>query len=209
MTSHEMIARWFINDTVVRRLPAWQNTPSSRSGTRSTAGPCIGMPSDMGHDDAGYVLPELHLERHVVDADTTQRRTDCSSCARDERRACIDMVSPWPPGRLRGSGLVAAEPSEQKIVWRGDRLRGRRAHVAHRRCRRGARPTVPTRRARGARLGGGSDPRARHEGVDLGFGLNWQHCARVAFVGATFSYETFYQAIRRLVAGQKSPCGMW
>jgi hypothetical protein len=30
-----------------------------------------------------------------------------------------------------------------------------------------------------------------------GFGLNWQHCARQAFVGLSFSYESFYQAIRR------------
>ena len=30
-----------------------------------------------------------------------------------------------------------------------------------------------------------------------GFGLNWQHCARTAFVGLSFSYEMFYQAVRR------------
>jgi len=30
-----------------------------------------------------------------------------------------------------------------------------------------------------------------------GFGLNYQHCARVAFVGLSFSYESFYQAVRR------------
>jgi hypothetical protein len=30
-----------------------------------------------------------------------------------------------------------------------------------------------------------------------GFGLNWQHCARVIFGGISFSYESFYQAVRR------------
>jgi superfamily II DNA or RNA helicase len=30
-----------------------------------------------------------------------------------------------------------------------------------------------------------------------GFGLNWQHCARVAFVGVTDSWEAYYQAVRR------------
>jgi hypothetical protein len=30
-----------------------------------------------------------------------------------------------------------------------------------------------------------------------GFGLNWQHCARVAFVGVTDSWESYYQAVRR------------
>jgi DNA methylase len=30
-----------------------------------------------------------------------------------------------------------------------------------------------------------------------GFGMNWQHCARQAFVGVDNSYEAFYQAVRR------------
>jgi hypothetical protein len=30
-----------------------------------------------------------------------------------------------------------------------------------------------------------------------GFGLNWQHCSRMIFVGASHSYEQTYQAIRR------------
>jgi len=30
-----------------------------------------------------------------------------------------------------------------------------------------------------------------------GHGLNFQHCARMAFVGRTFSYESWYQAVRR------------
>jgi len=30
-----------------------------------------------------------------------------------------------------------------------------------------------------------------------GFGLNWQHCNKMAFVGLSHSYEQFYQAIRR------------
>lgn len=28
-------------------------------------------------------------------------------------------------------------------------------------------------------------------------GMNWQHCARMAFVGLSDSYESYYQAIRR------------
>ena len=30
-----------------------------------------------------------------------------------------------------------------------------------------------------------------------GFGLNWQHSARMAFVGVTDSWEAYYQAVRR------------
>jgi hypothetical protein len=31
----------------------------------------------------------------------------------------------------------------------------------------------------------------------IGYGLDWSHCARMAFVGQSFSYETWYQAVRR------------
>ena len=30
-----------------------------------------------------------------------------------------------------------------------------------------------------------------------GFGMNWQHCARQAFVGVTDSWEAYWQAVRR------------
>ena len=30
-----------------------------------------------------------------------------------------------------------------------------------------------------------------------GFGLNWQHCSNMGFAGRSFSYEAWYQAVRR------------
>lgn len=33
--------------------------------------------------------------------------------------------------------------------------------------------------------------------VVMGWGMNWQHCARMAFVGLSDSYEAYYQSIRR------------
>lgn len=40
----------------------------------------------------------------------------------------------------------------------------------------------------------------------LGFGMNFQHCAQMAFVGLGDSYETYYQAIRRCYRyGQARP----
>ena len=39
-----------------------------------------------------------------------------------------------------------------------------------------------------------------------GWGSNWQHSARMAFIGRSFSYETWYQAVRRCWRfGQKRP----
>ena len=30
-----------------------------------------------------------------------------------------------------------------------------------------------------------------------GFGMNWQHCNKIAFVGLSDSFEEYYQAVRR------------
>jgi superfamily II DNA or RNA helicase len=39
-----------------------------------------------------------------------------------------------------------------------------------------------------------------------GFGMNWQHCNRMAFVGLSHSFEQFYQAVRRCWRfGQTNP----
>jgi hypothetical protein len=39
-----------------------------------------------------------------------------------------------------------------------------------------------------------------------GFGMNWQHCCKVIFVGLSDSYEQFYQAVRRSWRfGQEKP----
>jgi SNF2 family DNA or RNA helicase len=39
-----------------------------------------------------------------------------------------------------------------------------------------------------------------------GFGMNFQHCARMVFVGLNDSYEQYYQAIRRCYRyGQTQP----
>jgi len=44
----------------------------------------------------------------------------------------------------------------------------------------------------------------------LGFGMNFQHCRRMAFVGMSDSYEAYYQAIRRCWRfGQQHPVDAW
>ena len=40
----------------------------------------------------------------------------------------------------------------------------------------------------------------------FGFGMNWQHCATMIFAGRSFSYEAWYQAVRRCWRfGQRRP----
>ena len=74
MRQQEMLSKWFINDTSTAsqdwRLKGhaaadfWQWVASwSR---------CATLPSDLGGDDTGYVLPEIDRHVHQVEADRTQ-----------------------------------------------------------------------------------------------------------------------------------------
>jgi len=43
-----------------------------------------------------------------------------------------------------------------------------------------------------------------------GFGMNWQHCNQMVFVGLSDSFEAYYQAIRRCWRqGQKRDVNVW
>ena len=44
----------------------------------------------------------------------------------------------------------------------------------------------------------------------FGWGMNWQHCHQMAFLGLGDSYESYYQAIRRCWRfGQEKPVTVW
>jgi superfamily II DNA or RNA helicase len=202
MDSNEMLSRWFIADQSQMgryRLkghavtPFWRWVASwARAATR---------PSDVGqYSDAGYDLTPFVMRRHVVETDISIgahdmlfRIPDMSATSmHQEKRLTVE-------GRARViADLVAAEPGESWIVWCDtdyeadallrvipDAIEVRGSH----------KPEVKEER-----LLAFSEGRARvliTKPKIAGFGLNWQHCARVAFVGLSYSYEAFYQAIRR------------
>ena len=44
----------------------------------------------------------------------------------------------------------------------------------------------------------------------FGFGMNWQHCSKMIFIGSSHSFEQWYQAVRRCWRfGQKRPVDVW
>ncbi len=208
MRTMEMLARWFINDTSTAsqdwRLkkhavqPFWDWTASwSR---------CISKPSDIGFDDDGFALPELVMRQHIVEADRSidageekdgQARllrmpeTSATSIHREKRMTVEARAD-------RIAEVVASEAAEPWIIWcdtdyEADALTDRIPDAVE--VRGSMRPEVKEERLLAFSLG--------HARVMVtkpsiaGFGLNWQHCARQAFVGLSFSYESFYQAIRR------------
>ena len=201
MESPEMLSRWFIADqTQMGRYRL------KRSGVRpfwdwvASWARCIAKPSDIGLSDEGYILPELRPHRHIVEADRSVdtgeflfRIPDMSATSiHKEKRltkdARADVIA----------DLVARESNDAWVVWcdtdyEADALKARIADAIE------VRGSMSAERKEEA-LTAFSLGRERviiTKPSIAGYGLNWQHCARMAFVGLSFSYESYYQAARR------------
>lgn len=209
MASHEMLSRWFIADQ--RNMGRYR---LKRHGVRpfwswvASWSRCLSKPSDLGYSDEGFILPELRLNQHLVKADITEdtdgmlfRIPDTSATAihKEKRKTAAIRAE-------RIAEVVTSEPDEPWVIWcetdyEADEVTARIPHAME---VRGSMPAaVKERRLVEFTESGGvlvTKPKI------AGFGLNWQHCARVAFAGLSFSYEQFYQAVRRCWRfGQQRP----
>jgi DNA modification methylase len=202
MQSHSMLARWFVNDTMqagIWRLKGHAGPDFWRWVT--TWAVCLGKPSDLGpeYSDEGYVLPPLRMQQHRVEVDITEGADgalfrnpslSATSMHAEMRRTCdaraarvAELVATtpgpwlvWCHTNYEADALRACLPEAVEV--RGDQsLEEKERHVAdfvHGRTRvLLSKPAI------------------------LGFGLNFQHCHQMAFVGLSYSYEALYQAIRR------------
>jgi hypothetical protein len=206
MSSSEMLSRWFIADqSEMGRYRLKRHAITSFWNWVASWARCAERPSDLGGDDTGYDLPPLNLHRHIVKTDIVSDAGDDDGQARlfripsasatsihnEKRKTAADRAA-------RIAELVNAEPNEAWIVWVDTDYDAAAvkallpdAWEVHGRM-------TPDQKESG--LADFSEGRARiliTKGSIAGFGLNWQHCARVAFVGLSYSYEAFYQSVRR------------
>ena len=156
----------------------------------------IRAPSDLGYDDDGFILPDLTMHEKIVKGVTpegfllpVQART--LSERRAARRASLDdrvaiaaeMVNSsdeswllWCDLNKEGDALAKAIPDAIQVAGRHSDDHKRDAMMGFTEGRYRVLVTKPS---------------------IAGFGMNWQHCHNMAFVGLSDSYEQQYQAIRR------------
>lgn len=210
MSSAQMLATWFINDT--GDTGTWRLKGHARADFWrwvSEWAACIFKPSDVGDSDEGYVLPGLEIveERFAVpqseavpdakgEALFDMTVVNASNKSREARRTLRERAA-WIAQR------VAEEPDEPWCVFVETNEEADEVMAAL--TADGVDDAVEVR---------GSD-RPEHKKSRLwqftrgekrvmvtkceiaGFGLNWQHCARVVFASPDYSFEQWYQAVRR------------
>ena len=196
MSRTHMLAAYFAHDDTGWRLKGHARRPMYQ--WMSTWALAIRRPSDMGYPDDGYDLPGLRIIPEMVhvpmEADDQLFATDLGGVggrARVRRETMEARVA-------RAVELVNAEPDEPWLIWCG--LNDEADALAR---------AIPG----AVNVHGALSPEQKAEHL-LGFadgqigvlitkpgiasqGLNYQHCARMVFVGLSDSYEQYYQSIRR------------
>lgn len=220
MRRDEMLPIWFINDTM--DTGTWRIKGHARADFWSWVASwsrCVSRPSDIGFSDSGFDLPPLTIKHHEVAADrmsdsSEERQGKMKGQARLFRIPDTSATSIHHEKRLtiedradRVASILAVEAQRPWIVWvdtdyEADAVMARLPEAIE---VRGSQKAEEKER----RLVAFSEGRERiivTKPSLAGFGLNWQHCARQCFAGISFSYENFYQAIRRSWRfGQKQP----
>lgn len=201
MRQQEMLSRWFINDTSTASQQ-WRLKGHAADDFWSWVASwsrCATLPSDLGGEDEGYVLPEIDRRIHEVTANrmdgagdgmlfripdlnatsfhAEKRLTMADRCARAAELANTGQpVTVWCETNDESAALTAA--IDDAVEVRGD--------------------MTPEEKER--RLLGFADGEFRAIVTKpklAGFGVNWQHCAHAVFASISFSYEQHYQAVRR------------
>lgn len=158
----------------------------------------IRKPSDLGFDDDGFILPPIHFHDVTVAATkaTEGKLFAMPAATLEERRKARQSSIEQRAAKV--AEIVGAKPREPWLIWCNLNSEGEAAAAL-----------IPA-----AFEIRGSDDREDKERTMLefssglvrvlvtkpsiaGYGMNWQHCPNVVFLGLSDSYEQFYQAVRR------------
>lgn len=199
MSRGEMLATYFCHDggeTQVWRLKGHAEESFWRWVASWAA--VLRKPSDLGFSDDGFTLPPIDVQTHtlasgiVAPGQLFAHEAGGINEQRAARKATLESRV------AHVAELVVHEPEQPWLVWCELNAEGNALERA-----------IPD----AVQVSGADDDDAKASKMTgfsrgehrvmvtkpsiAGFGMNWQHCARVAFVGASYSYEQFYQAVRR------------
>lgn len=203
MPRNEMLAAYFVHDEVGWRIKGHAVGPMHQWMAQWAV--AARRPSDVGGSDDGYNLPGLSIVPELVDVEIVP----------DGQLFATDLGGIGGRSAVRRQTLDArvertvelASTGDQWIVWCG--LNDEADQV--------------TRQLDDAvNVAGSWEPEAKAEALEAfqdgqvrvlvtkpsiaGFGMNFQQCHRMVFLGLSDSYEAYYQAIRRCYRfGQTEP----
>lgn len=200
----EMLSSYFINDEQSWRLKGHAAEPMYR--WMASWAHALRLPSDMGYSDDGYALPELSIVSQIV---------DCEIAPPEGQMFAADL------GGVGGRMAVRRQTIGPRVERAAELADDRNQWIVW--CGLNDEANLATKLIDGAvNVEGSWSPDAKAQALEAfqdgeirvlctkcslaGFGMNFQNCSRMSFVGLNDSYEAYYQAIRRCWRyGQREP----
>jgi superfamily II DNA or RNA helicase len=197
MRSNEMLMRWFIADqTEMGRYRLKGHAEASFWDWMSSWCRMAETPADFGYDASAYNLPPLNVHRHRAAGDI---RAPAGLLFAGDLSATTLHETKRQTADARAKAIAALMPKgEACVVWcdtdyEADAIR---AEIPEIKEVRGSHPIERKEETLEAFASGQVKWLLTKPSV-AGFGMNWQHCATMIFAGRSFSYEAWYQAVRR------------
>jgi DNA modification methylase len=197
----QMLAEFFINDTF--NTGDWRLKKHSEPvfwAWMASWAACVSMPSDIGFSDDGYDLPALNLETCIVQVDDAAPQGSeelfkhATLSATTMHRELRETVN----DRVAKVAELANNSSESWLVWCNTNEESELLKNAINGAVevKGSDTSKHKEKAVDAFISGAARVLVSKPGI-CGYGMNFQHCHNVAFVGLSYSFEDFYQALRR------------
>jgi hypothetical protein len=199
MPSNEMLARWFTSDqTEMGRYRLKKHGETAFWDWMASWSRCAETPADLGYDASEFILPTMHVMRHRVEGDI---RRPAGALFMQELSATNMHTVKRQTAEARAwrvESLIAQEPDEAWVIWCDTDYESTElaAQILDAVELRGS-FSIERKEEILAAFSEGRAKRLITKPSLTAHGLNWQHAARMAFVGRSFSYEQWYQAVRR------------
>lgn len=192
MTRAEMLAMYFVHDG--SRTSQWRLKGHAVDifwQWMASWAVFISNPRDLGYEIEGYDLPNLQIYEITVDGQSPTKQALSLSERREARKYSLPM-------RVKAAADLVNNSNEQWIVWCDLNAEGHALAQA-----------IPD----AVEVEGADTPEHKKKAMldfsanqlrclvtkpkIAGFGMNWQSCHNMIFVGLSDSFEAYYQAVRR------------
>jgi len=209
MSRVDMLATFFVHDDQGWRLK--KHATDSFYRWLASWGMSIRKPSDLGYDDNGFILPELKIIPQFVRVDyVPEGRLFFAGLKGIQDRSAVRKAT-LKERVAAAAELVNADNQEQWLVWCGLNDEGRELHkLIPDSVLVEGQQSIETKISA---LEGFQEGRHRvmiTKPKIAGFGMNFQHCHKMVFVGLGDSFESYYQCIRRCLRfGQLYPVDVY
>lgn len=207
----EMLATFFVHDSDKAGSQGWRLKGHAKKDFWKWVAQWavyIRKPSDLGYDDGAFILPPLNISQECVESNYIpegklfpdmqkgiQGRTHARKHTMDARiekaieiiKGSKDQWLVWCGLNDEGQKLAKALGQNKAVLIEG--ATDDDSRITYESCwRNGQIQTLITK-----------------PGM-FGFGMNWQHCNKIMFLGLGDSFEQWYQSVRRCWRfGQKMP----